>query len=69
MKNKQGMSGFWIVAIVIIILLITSTQKIAINNKQIATASQASCGLINKAYDPINRVCMLNKQGEKNQTT
>ena len=65
MFHKKGLSAFWIIIIIIIVLLVTSTQKIAINNKQIATASVASCGLINKGYDPMNRICLTN---ENNQT-
>ena len=62
---KKGISGFWIIFIIVIVLLVTSTQKIAINDKQIATASVTSCGLINQAYDSVNRVCM---KDENNQT-
>ena len=63
--HKKALSGFWIIVIIIIALLVTSTQKIAINDKQIATASVTSCGLINQAYDSVNRVCM---KDENNQT-
>ena len=67
MKNKAGtISGFWLIIIIIIVLLITSTQKIAINDKQITTATVASCGLIKKVYDPVNRVCI--PQNGKNIT-
>lgn len=64
MLNKKGMSGFWIIVIIIILLLITSTQKIAINDKQIATASVTSCGLIKQTYDSVNRVCINNENDQ-----
>ena len=72
---KKGVSGtFWIIVAVIVLLLITSTQKIAINDKQLATASITSCGLINQVYDPViydpvNRVCIPNKQKQNETTT
>ena len=66
MPNKKGASaGFWIIVAIIVLLLVTSTQKIAINDKQIATASVTSCKLIKQDYDPVNRVCVKN---ENNQT-
>lgn len=56
--NKKGVSGtVWIIIGIVVFLLITSTQKITINDNQIKTASPSSCGLLKRDYDPIKRIC------------
>lgn len=56
--NKKGNTTLTIIIIVLILLWITSTQKIEVNNTQISTATPQSCALIQKSYDSVNKVCI-----------
>lgn len=63
-NKKSASSGFWVFIAIVIFLLVTSTQKITVNDKQIATANSASCGLLKKVYDPVRRVCVMGENAQ-----
>ena len=65
--SKKAQSGMVIgVIILIVFIFLTSTQRVELNNKQISTATVASCNLIGKTYDSVNRICA--GQNVQNQT-
>ena len=55
-KKGNGM----VIGIIIILLLIfvTSNARVEFNDKQIKTATETSCSLIKKVYDPVNKICV-----------
>jgi len=55
--NKKG-NAFIYIIILLIVLLIASTQKIEVNEKQAKVATPTSCGLIGRNYDPIVHICV-----------
>ena len=65
--NKKG-NAFLIIILIALFLFVTSTQKIEINENQIKTATPSTCGMINKAYDPINKICIQNAQNTTKTT-
>lgn len=63
LKHKKGNTIMWFI-ILLIMLYAISTQKVEINSKQITVASEQSCKLLNKIYDPVNKICLpLNSIG------
>ncbi len=65
--SKKGQSGVVVIIILLILFIfLTSTQRVEFNNKQISTASVASCKLIGDNYDAVNRICV--KPNAQNQT-
>ena len=58
MKHKQASSAlFWII-LVVIIILITSTQKITFNGNPVSTGSPTTCGFMRMNYDATTRTCV-----------
>jgi len=55
--NKKGNIAVYII-IILIVLLIASTQKIQVNDKQVKVATPTTCGLIGRNYDPIAHICI-----------
>lgn len=47
-----------VVIVIFILLLIASTQKIEVNEKQVKVATPATCELIGRGYDPIAHICI-----------
>jgi len=64
--NKKGNIALYII-IILVVLLIASTQKISINEKQVKVATPTTCNLIGKGYDPITHICI--KVQNVSQTT
>ena len=57
--GKRGMSGTAVIIFILfLIVFVTSTQKVEINDKQINTATPTSCKLIKEAYDPMQKLCV-----------
>ena len=60
--NKKSMSAlFWII-LVVILILVTSTQKITFNEKPVSTGSPSLCGFMQKDYDAKTRTCVSGNQ-------
>ena len=60
-KGKKG-NAIIIIAVIIALLFILSTQKVVVNETQLKTATPTTCGLIGMAYDEINKVCVQKGQ-------
>jgi len=56
--NKKGNITIIFIAIIVLLVIFTSTQKVVINNKQVVTAIGVTCNAVGYAYDPINKVCI-----------
>lgn len=68
-KGKKGNAILIGFIVLLLLIYITSTQKVEINSNQISTATQQSCALIKKSYDPLNKICTNGNQTVQGQTS
>lgn len=58
MKWKKANGTLMWVILGLFILYITSVNQVEFNDKQVKTATEPSCKLIGKVYNPENKICV-----------